>query len=206
MIRAQAAAKAIEKIKPEAGSDGAKFLRGGYISHDAVTHEAARLLTSQGIHFQPYLKAHSQDGNRTTVDMEGVFTNVDKPEERLTFLGFGYGVDQSDKGPGKAMSYAKKMVLSQALLLNTHEDVELSNATFEPSVGSTAVKEAEAATDAAIKSWADAYNRALKGAKSAKELAMIRAENAHMMKSAAVPQVTKDYFIDMITQLESSLE
>lgn len=205
MIRAQAAAKAIEKVKPDAGSDGAKFLRGGYISHDAVTHEAARLLTAQGIHFQPYVKAHSQEGNRTMVEINGVFTNVDKPEERLEFLGFGYGVDPSDKGPGKAMSYAKKMVLAQALMLNTHEDIEQQNTTFEPAITAPAVRQAEATVDAAIKTWADAYRRALVGCSSAKELKTIRAENANMMNSPSVPQATKDYFVDMITQLESSL-
>lgn len=205
MIRAQADAKALEKTKPKGNSEGAKFLANGYVAHDTVTHEAVRILTAQGIHFQPYLKAHAQEGNRTTVDMEGVFTNVDKPEERLTFLGFGYGVDQSDKGPGKAMSYAKKMVLSQALLLNTHEDIEQQNTAFEPEVSAPAVRAAEATVDAAIKTWADAYRDALRGCSNKKDLARIRAENANMMKNPAVPEATKDYFVDMIAQLESSL-
>ena len=205
MIRAQAAAKALEKVKPEAGGDAAKFLKGGYISHDAVTHEAAKLLTAHGIHFQPYVKSHAQEGNRTIVEINGVFTNVDKPEERLEFLGFGYGIDQSDKGPGKAMSYAKKMVLSQALMLNTHEDIEESSANFEPRVTPAAVKEAEASIDAAVKTWADAFKRALDGCADKKTLAKIRAENAHMMKSHAVPDVTKEFFGAIIAQLVSDL-
>ena len=135
MIRAQAEAKKLEKTKPAEGSEGAKFLKNGYVAHDVVTHEAVRILTAHGIHFQPYLKSHAQDGNRTVIDMEGVFTNVDNPEERLTFLGFGYGVDGSDKGPGKAMSYAKKMVLTQALMLNTHEDIETHNTDYKPNGG-----------------------------------------------------------------------
>jgi hypothetical protein len=205
MIRAQADAKALERTKPKAGSEGAKFLANGYVTHDVVTHEAVRILTAQGIHFQPYLRSHAQDGNRTVIDMEGVFTNVDNPEEKLSFLGFGYGVDGSDKGPGKAMSYAKKMVLSQALMLNTHEDIETHSTNYEPRVAATVVREAEAVTDAAIRTWADAYNAALKGCATKKDLASLRAQNAHMMKSPAVPEVTKDYFIDMISQLEGSL-
>ncbi len=204
-MRAQAAAKALEKKVPEKDSDAAKFLKGGYITHDAVTHEAARLLPRHGIHFQPYLKSHTQEGNRTTVEMEGVFTNVDNPEEKLAYLGFGYGVDSSDKGPGKAMSYAKKMVLSQALLLNTHEDIEGQNVNFEHANKAAEVREAEATTETAIKTWADAFKRALDGCTNQKDLKRLRAENAAMMKSPAVPEVTRDYFAAMIAQLESDL-
>lgn len=204
MIRAQADAKALEKVKPKDGEKG--FLQNGYISHDAVTHEAARLLPKHGIHFQPYLKSHKQEGNRTEVEMEGVFTNVDKPEERLSFLGFGYGIDSSDKGPGKAMSYAKKMVLSQALMMNTHEDIEDHNNKFEPETKTAAQKEAEALTEATLRSWGDAYKAALDGCKTLKDLKRIRAENASMMNHPGVPQVTKDYFIDKITALQDTLE
>lgn len=204
MIRAQAAARALEKTQPT--GDGAQFLRNGYISHDTVTHEARRLLTMHGIHFQPYIKSHSQEGNRTIVEMEGVFTNVDKPEEKLIFLGFGYGIDSSDKGPGKALSYAKKMVLSQALLLNTHEDIEEQNSKFEPEQKSAAVKEAEALTEATLRSWGDAYKAALDGCKNLKDLKRIRAENANMMNHPGVPQITKDYFVDKVTALQETLE
>jgi hypothetical protein len=203
MMRAQAEAKALEKTK--ATGEGAKFLANGYIAHDTVTHESVRLLTSNGIHFQPYLKAHSQEGNRTTVEMEGVFTNVDKPEERLVFLGFGYGVDQSDKGPGKAMSYAKKMVLSQALMLNTHEDIENHATAYQPVVKHDDIKKAEDTTQAAVKAWADAFKRALDACPNQKELKRIRSENVSMMQSALVSEVTRDYFATMITQLESDL-
>lgn len=207
MIRAQADAKALEKTKPAGnGEAGAGFLKNGYISHDVVTHEAARLLPKHGIHFQPYLKSHTQEGNRTVVEMEGVFTNVDKPEERLSFLGFGYGIDSSDKGPGKAMSYAKKMVLSQALMLNTHEDIENHDNKFEPETKTAAQKEAEALTEATLRSWGDAYKAALDGCKTLKDLKRIRAENANMMNHPGVPQVTKDYFIDKIQALQETLE
>jgi hypothetical protein len=207
MMRAQASAKALEKTKGKSSDDkGAAFLKNGYISHEVVTHEAVRILTAQGIHFQPYLKTHGQDGNRTTVEMEGVFTNVDKPEEQLKFLGFGYGVDGSDKGPGKAMSYAKKMVLSQALLLTTHEDIEKHDQAFEPQVKAGVVKDAEAAMDAAIRTWADAYRAALRGCATLKDLKQIRADNANMMNNPAVPEATKSYFVDMITNLESTLQ
>lgn len=212
MIRAQHQARRLEKEnKQEANANGASrekgdaFYKNGYITHDAVTAEAMRILTANGIHYQPFVKGYKQDNNRTIVDIEGVFTNVDKPDERLVFPSFGYGVDTSDKGPGKAMSYAKKMNLSQALMLNTHEDIEAANVDYAPAAAPAQIKQAQAETEAAIKSWADAFKHALDACANQKDLKKIRAENAHMMQSPSLPEVTRDYFIAMIAQLESDL-
>lgn len=211
MIRAQAQAKKLEKegVNKPNGAGGKQeregFFANGFITHDAVTHEAMRILTRNGLHFQPILKAYRQEGNRTIIDMDGVITNVDKPEERLVFPGFGYGVDQSDKGPGKAMSYAKKMVLSQALMLNTHEDIEAHNTEYQPATDAKQVKEAQATTEVAVRTWADAFKSALDGCQNQRDLKRIRAENAHMMKSENVPDVTRDFFSEMIAQLQSDL-
>jgi len=200
MIRAQAAAKALETTKPKQGS-GAKFQE--YISHDTVAHEAKRVLPQHGVLFQPLIKTFTQNGNRTEVVMTGKFTNVDNPAEYLEYEGIGYGVDSSDKGPGIAMSYAKKMVISQALLLNTKEDIEEHSNEFKPEADSAAVREAEATTEVVIKAWADSYREALRGAKTLADLKRIRAENVSMMQK--VPEATRSYFVDMITELESTL-
>jgi hypothetical protein len=201
MMRAQAAAKALETTKPPAGG-GAKFKE--YVSHDTVTHEAKRILPAHGVLFQPLIKSFNQNGNRTEITMTGRFTNVDKPDEFLEYEGFGYGVDQSDKGPGIAMSYAKKMVLAQALMLNTKEDIEEHSNEFKPEGKPEAVREAEAITDAAIKRWGDTYRDAIRGASSLKDLERIRKENAEMMKR--IPEVTRDYFSDLIAGREGELQ
>ena len=201
MIRAQAAAKALETTKPAAGG-GAKFKE--YISHDTVAHEAKRVLPMHGILFQPLIKTFTQTGNRSEVIMTGRFVNVDQPSEFLEYEGIGYGVDGSDKGPGIAMSYAKKMVISQALLLNTKEDIEEHSKDFVPDTDAAAVREAEAVTETAIKTWADAYREALRGCRSLADLKRIRAENASMMQK--VPEPTREYFTDMIAELEGALQ
>lgn len=200
MIRAQAMAKALEVTKPAAGG-GAKFKE--YVSHDTITHEARRILTANGIQFAPFIQSFEQDGNRTKIVMLGTFINVDKPDERLEFTGYGFGVDGSDKGPGIAMSYAKKMVLAQALMLNTKEDIEEHSNEFKPANKPDAVREAEATAEMSIKTWADAFRDALKGCQTLADLKRIRAENASMMQK--VPEATREYFIDMISSLEGSL-
>lgn len=210
MIRAQADAKALEKTDPkqkkkpgDKGED--KFLPYSYVAHDDVTHEAKAVLTKHGILFSPMLKEMTQEGNRTKAVVDGHFTNVDKPEETLSYLGIGYGCDGADKGPGKAMTYAKKMILQNALLLDSADDIEGDQkVAFEPSSKSEAQRDAEALTEVAVKAWADAYRDALRGCKSKKDLLRVRAENAAMMKK--IPEATKDYFVDMIAGLEGTLE
>ncbi len=208
MMRAQHQASALAKVDPK-DKDKGKGKEGGlpysYVSHDDVTHEAKRVLTTNGILFSPFMQEMTQEGNRTRVVVRGVFTNVDDPADQLEFLGIGYGVDGSDKGPGKALSYAKKYILQQALMLDTAEDNEANQTTeFRPVNATKAEQESEALSDVTIKSWADAYREALRGCKTKKDLAKIRAENATMMKR--IPETTAEYFIDMIAQLEGALE
>ena len=54
--------------------------------------------------------------------------NIDKPEEYSEVQTIGYGVDESDKGPGKALSYALKMAQLKALLI--HDGEKLDNEEF----------------------------------------------------------------------------
>jgi hypothetical protein len=50
------------------------------------------------------------------------FVNVDEPSEWIDVESFGYGLDDQDKGPGKAMSYAVKYALLKTLGLETGDD------------------------------------------------------------------------------------
>jgi hypothetical protein len=59
-----------------------------------------------------------------TIFMEFTFINPDAPEERMVAQGYGMGLDTQDKATGKAMSYAKKYALLNALLLETGDDPE----------------------------------------------------------------------------------
>ena len=50
------------------------------------------------------------------------FVNVDKPDEYIEIISYGDGVDPSDKGCGKAMTYADKYALMKAYKISTGED------------------------------------------------------------------------------------
>jgi len=104
-----------------------------YASHDQVTAAIHPFLVKYGVTALPTVTAHTQEGNRTTVDLRVVFTNADDPNDAIAISCFGYGVDPGDKGPGKAVSYAFKVACLKALALETGEDPdEDANAVYEP--------------------------------------------------------------------------
>lgn len=193
------------EVKGQTKSGGSFSYKG--ISAAQVVARAKAALIAHGVLYIPELDRESikQDGNKTSLWVTGVFENVDDPADTLTRGAWGAGTDNADNGYAKAFTNANKQILTKTLNMTTVEEDTPTSVEHEPESRPAAIKEAEAETDSAIRTWADAYQAALKGAATLKDLKRIRAENAHMMNSAKVPQVTKDYFVDMITQLESSL-
>lgn len=92
------------------------------VSHDAVTAKVRPILHKHGIVYHPHALDYVQDGNRTQVRVVVRFVNVDKPEDFVDVPCLGFGIDQQDKGPGKAVSYAVKYALLKALGLETGDD------------------------------------------------------------------------------------
>lgn len=94
------------------------------VTHDAVTSKVRPVLVKHGVMYYPQNLKHCQDGNRTEVSLDVVFVNVNDPQDKVAVPTFGYGIDQGDKGPGKAVSYAVKYALLKALGLETGEDAD----------------------------------------------------------------------------------
>jgi hypothetical protein len=57
------------------------------------------------------------------------FVNVDNPEDRTKIVGWGQGLDNSDKATGKAISYALKSAYLSAFHLRGQPDNEADNIT-----------------------------------------------------------------------------
>lgn len=97
------------------------------VSHDKVTALVRPALLAAGIVYHPIRCEHTQNGNRAECSMTVRFVNIDEPSDFIDVPSFGYGIDQQDKGPGKAMSYAVKYALLKALGLETGDDPETDN-------------------------------------------------------------------------------
>jgi len=50
--------------------------------------------------------------------------NIDKPDEKVTHTAFAHGMDGGDKAPGKAHTYAAKLMLIKGFAIETGEDEE----------------------------------------------------------------------------------
>lgn len=114
---------------------GEKTVNGQYrfVSHDAVTAKIHPLLVKYGITIIPTVDECIQEGNRTRVKMHVVFKNVEDKDDYFVVTHYGYGVDNGDKGIGKAVSYAFKYALLKTFCLETGDDPDQdANASYEP--------------------------------------------------------------------------
>lgn len=97
-------------------------MRYSIVSHDAVTAKVRPVLVKHGIMYYPVDSSRSQSGNRTEMDLTVRFCNIDDRSDFIDVVATGYGVDDQDKGPGKAISYAVKYALLKVLGLETGDD------------------------------------------------------------------------------------
>lgn len=99
------------------------------VSHDVVTAKVRPALLDAGVIYYPIKTKGEQIGNKTKAEMTIRFVNIDEPTDFIDVETFGYGVDESDKGPGKAMSYAVKYALLKTLGLETGDDPDMDQDT-----------------------------------------------------------------------------
>lgn len=93
-----------------------------FVSHDQVARIMHGPLTKHGIVMLPSVTSTKNDGNRTEVMVNVRFVNCDDPEQFVSVDFLGFGIDSSDKGPGKAISYACKYALLKVFCLETGDD------------------------------------------------------------------------------------
>lgn len=108
----------IQKNKPS----GMKY---SIVSHDDVTAKTRPHLVRAGVLYYPINIRYSQVGNRTEVELDLIFQNIDNKEDKMSVSCLGFGCDPGDKGPGKAVSYAVKYGLLKGLGLETGDDADL---------------------------------------------------------------------------------
>ncbi len=104
-----------------------------YVSHDQVSATLHGPMTKHGIACIPSIVEMKQEGNRTEVKLEVAFINIDNPQDRFSVIYYGQGIDPSDKGIGKAVSYAFKYSLLKVFTLETGDDPDQDQTSvYEP--------------------------------------------------------------------------
>lgn len=176
------------------------------IKAEQVVAKAKAVLLRHGVLYTTEATERVTDGNKTAVYLRGHFENVDDPSDCIVRGAWGEGTDYNDKGTAKAITNANKTLLVRTLNMGTIDFEETEAVEHNPEARPAAIRNAEATSIIAIKTWADSYKHALDGCKTTSELRTVRAENAHMMNHPDVAQITKDYFTDKIAALEGALE
>lgn len=193
----------LDKDKAVKGKGGGDMY--SYISHDSVTAAVRVGFIKHGIVVLPTITKRQDNGNRAELDVRVTLVNVDEPDDRACIDVVGYGVDSSDKGPGKAFSYAVKYAYMKLLMLNSMDDIEGSDIKHDPdSKRESQVEKSEATARDALKVAATNLRTAIEGAKTVAEVDALQKANKSWLMDA--PEPTRDYFIEKIEARKQALE
>lgn len=110
-------------------------MRYSIVSHDSVTKLVRPKMVENGIVYWPTDMHIEQVGNRTQLTCKVVFASIHDKTDCIEVSTAGFGIDDQDKGPGKAISYAVKYALLKALGLESGDDPdEDQDAMLKPSI------------------------------------------------------------------------
>ncbi|MFY9326476.1 MAG: ERF family protein [Georgfuchsia sp.] len=162
------------------------------VTHDTVTAMVRGPMIEAGIVCYPYLVQSmmnaKEEGSKqarydATYDFE--FINCDKPEDRLTIRIQAHAMDNADKAPGKALSYAKKYAMLKLFELETGEDEESRYNKDEFQVAEWAAK---IAASADLEELRIIYGEAVAAAKDDKLAVKLIVKAKDSRKAALMPK------------------
>lgn len=170
----------------------------GYVSHDMVASKLRRAFMLYGLAIHPTVINHEKDGNRTELTVRVTIVNIDDPKETVETEAVGYGVDQSDKGPGKAYSYAVKYALMKLFMLNSADDIENSDIEHEPAAPRASdVAAAQIEATEAVQTWAENYKRSIEKAATLEDLMEVQRANAKALASDRLPDLLRETLVEI---------
>lgn len=156
------------------------------VTHDQVTAIVRQYMIEFGVVCVPNLvtsRANDRVGDAKQFRYDATysfdFVNCDKPEEKITILIESHAMDNADKAPGKAISYAKKYAVLKLLEIETGEDEEsrYQSADFNLEMYLDIIKGAENMDDLR-KLFSDAMGAANEAKDKESQKAIIKAKDA----------------------------
>ena len=157
------------------------------VTHDQITALVRQHMIDAGIVCYPELIASSslpkEEGSkqfRYEATYAFHFVNVDDPSDRITVTIQSHAMDNSDKAPGKAISYAKKYAVLKLFEIETGEDEESRYQSGEVFDLLTWTEKIDAATDKAVVQYL--YLEAKKDAMRLNDAPAFKTIGAHVKK------------------------
>ena len=87
-----------------------------------INHGVVMVINQLGMECLSALEGSKQKTYQGYYQMDLI--NMDQPEEKVTHTVYAQGMDGGDKGPGKAHTYAMKLMLVKGFAIETGEDEE----------------------------------------------------------------------------------
>lgn len=139
------------------------------VTHDAVTGMVRNALIEEGVIIVPSVieaifhpKEPDAKQRLYEATYEIAFVNMDDPQDRIVTRQNAHALDNGDKAPGKAMSYATKYAILKLFNIETGEDEESRYQQEEFDLNAYLAKINSAATlDALKQAYAEANSAAL---------------------------------------------
>lgn len=139
------------------------------VTHDAVTGMVRNALIEEGVIIVPSVieaifhpKEPEAKQRLYEATYEIAFVNMDDPQDRIVTRQNAHALDNGDKAPGKAMSYATKYAILKLFNIETGEDEESRYQQEEFDLNAYLAKINSAATlDALKQAYAEANSAAL---------------------------------------------
>ena len=94
------------------------------VSYDAMIGKIRQHFVDNRIVILATVTNHEVQGNRTMMDVSVTLVNVEDPCDSIQVDSYAHADDKSDKGAGKAFTYAVKMALLKLLMLESGDEEE----------------------------------------------------------------------------------
>ena len=96
------------------------------VNHNMVTKAIRKQIIEQRLWINPIIQESINQGNSHKVIMSAEIIDIDNPADKVTIGKFpALGLDNQDKGYGKAISYAYKYILQKGFMMEIGEDEEV---------------------------------------------------------------------------------
>jgi|TARA_Y100000289_G_C3905419_1_gene141623 hypothetical protein len=96
------------------------------VNHNMVTKAIRKQIIEQRLWINPIIEESINQGSSHKVVMSAEIIDIDNPTDKVTIGKFpALGIDNQDKGYGKAISYAYKYILQKGFMMEIGEDEEV---------------------------------------------------------------------------------
>lgn len=176
---------------------------------EAVLSEMRPLFAKHGVDVTPNLVERTYTGNRCDVLVDFTFERTDDSDETRVIRWAGAGTDNGDKAFAKAGTNAVKEMLKKRFLVTDRDDAKEETESVEHHTGEGAtraeVEKAKEQRRQAIEQWAKALKMGLEKSTTKKDVERLERENKDQLVSEDLPEVTRSFFAELITDRKATL-